>query len=174
MTLGSSAQSTMLPANFKFQFDSPTALSNPVSSFPWQWRYLGRFIFGFDMIRYAVFKAATLILVQELQRRMNEQDLAIISIAVHPGEVATEGVVATNTALLRFIARASFLSPDKGAVTPLLAATAKEVRQNPEYKGKYIVPVGKIGVLNMGRAGLAVVSTLNRQCLGVFIYILLG
>lgn len=97
------------------------------------------------MIRYAVSKAAAVLFAQELQRQLDKQNLPILSIAVHPGEVATEGVMTSNTAPVRIMARLSFLTPDQGAASPLFAATAKEVRQGPEkYKGKFLVPIGKV------------------------------
>src|SRR6478735_6412698 len=93
VNLSSTASISMLPASFKFNFDSPTCFKNPVPSYPWQWRFLGRFMFGFDMIRYAVSKAAVVLLTQELQGRLEGQNLPITCIAVHPGEVLTEGVL---------------------------------------------------------------------------------
>ncbi|KAH7359586.1 short-chain dehydrogenase/ reductase, partial [Pyrenochaeta sp. MPI-SDFR-AT-0127] len=149
VSMSSTAQSSMLPANFKFEFDSPKGLSTPVTNYPWHWRYLARFIFAFNMTRLAVSKAATVILAQELQRRLDEQDIPILSMAVHPGEVASAGVLSNIPAPLNTVARFAFIKPDQGAVTPLFAATAKEVRQDPEkYKGKFILPGGKIGVPN--------------------------
>ncbi|KAL5603267.1 hypothetical protein FOBRF1_010800 [Fusarium oxysporum] len=145
VNLSSTASISMLPANFKFNFDSPTCFKNPVPSYPWQWRFLGRFMFGFDMIRYAVSKAAVVLLTQELQGRLEGQNLPITCIAVHPGEVLTEGVLAINTVLVRAIARASFLTAEQGAANSLFAATAAEVKGDAlKYKGKFIVPVGKL------------------------------
>lgn len=97
------------------------------------------------MIRYAVSKAAAVIFAQELQRRLDEQGLPILSVSVHPGEVATETFFACNYALMRAIARISFLTSDQGAVSPLFAATAPEVRRDFEkYKGKFMLPIGKV------------------------------
>ncbi|CVK87846.1 uncharacterized protein FMAN_05321 [Fusarium mangiferae] len=145
INLSSTASISMLPANFKFNFDSPTCFNKPVPSHPWQWRYIGRFVFGFDIIRYAVSKAAVVILTQELQGRLEVQNLPITCIAVHPGEVLTEGVLAINTVLVRAIARASFLTAEQGAANSLFAATATEVKKDAlNYKGKFIVPVGKL------------------------------
>ncbi|KAF7595635.1 hypothetical protein BBP40_005383 [Aspergillus hancockii] len=145
ITLSSTAHRDVLPRNFKFQFDSSSCLTKPVSSYPWQWSYLGRFIFGFDMIRYAVSKAANLVFAQELQRRLDEQGLPILSIAVHPGEVATEGVMTSNYFPLRIMARLVFLTSDQGAASPIYAATAEKIRQDPgRYKGKFLTPIGKV------------------------------
>ncbi|KAJ5005388.1 putative oxidoreductase [Colletotrichum sp. SAR 10_66] len=147
VTLTSTAQVAMLPSGFKFTFNSPDCLRNPVPSHPWQWRYFGKFAFGFDMIRYAVSKAANLVFAQELQRRLDKQGLPIISVAVHPGEVATEGVFSINNAMVRAIARLTFLSPEQGAANPVFAAASRDVKENPAaYKGRFLLPVGNIGV----------------------------
>ncbi|KAL3293028.1 short-chain dehydrogenase/reductase family Oxidoreductase, partial [Colletotrichum asianum] len=128
-------------------FNSPDCLRNPVPSHPWQWRYLGKYAFGFDMIRYEVSKATNLMFAQMLQRRLEEQALPIVSVAVHPGEVATEGVFSVNNAMVRTIARLTFLSPEQGAANPVFAAASRDVKENPAaYKGRFLLPVGKIGV----------------------------
>ncbi|SCO08747.1 uncharacterized protein FFB20_13108 [Fusarium fujikuroi] len=145
VNLSSTASISMLPTNFKFNFGSPTCFNKPVPSHPWQWRYIGRFVFGFDIIRYAVSKAAVVLLTQELQERLEGQKLPITCIAVHPGEVLTEGVLAINTVLVRAIARASFMTAEQGAANSLFAATATEVKKETlKYKGRFIVPVGKL------------------------------
>ncbi|KAF5647020.1 carbonyl reductase [Fusarium tjaetaba] len=141
INLSSTAMNSMLPASFKFSFDSPTCFKEPVASYPWQWRYLGRFMFGFDMIRYAVSKTAVVLFTQELQARLEQQNLPITCVAVHPGKVLTEGVLSINNFVVRAIARASFLSAEQGAANSLFAATAEDAL---EFKGKFIVPLGKL------------------------------
>ena len=149
VNISSIAHISMLPRNFEFPFTSPTYFSNPVSSYPWQWRFFGRFLFGFDMIRYAVSKAAVVLFTKELQRQLDTQGLPIVCVAVHPGEVLTEGLLAINNILIRAIARLTFLAAEKGAVTPLFVATASEVRQKADaYKGKFVVPIGKVEAPN--------------------------
>ena len=149
INLSSLAQVTMLPQKFEFHFDSTDCLSTPVRSHPWQWRYIGRLMFGYDLIRYAVSKAAVTLFTKELQRRLDEQGLPIVSVSVHPGEVATEGVMMINNLFIRTIARVSFLESEQGAATSAFAATATEVRQDVEkYKGKFLVPIGKVGSPN--------------------------
>ncbi|KAK1724163.1 hypothetical protein CaCOL14_004700 [Colletotrichum acutatum] len=146
ITMSSSAQTALVPGKFPFNFNSPDCFRNPVPSPPWQWRYVGRFIFGFDTIRYGVSKAANAIFAQELQKRMDEQKLSILSMAVHPGEVATEGVFSINPSLVKMIARWTFISPEQGAATPVFAAASNEIRQDSlKYKGKFVFPGGKIG-----------------------------
>ncbi|KAJ3539890.1 hypothetical protein NM208_g5304 [Fusarium decemcellulare] len=149
VSISSTAQTAMLPADFKFQFDTPTLLSNPVTAYPWSWRYIMRHLFGFDIIRYSASKASIVLFIQELQRRWDEQGIPILALSVHPGEVNTESLRAINGTLVRLIARLSFLTPEQGATSPIFAATAKEVRQNAaDYKGKFLEPVGKISTPN--------------------------
>lgn len=145
VNISSTAHISMLPRNFDFRFTSSTCFSDPVTSYPWQWRIFGRFLFGFDIIRYAVSKAAVVLFTKELQRQLDDQGLPILCIAVHPGEVLTEGLLEINNVLVRLIARFSFLTAEKGAVAPLFVATSSEVRQKAAiYKGKFVVPVGKV------------------------------
>jgi NAD(P)-dependent dehydrogenase (short-subunit alcohol dehydrogenase family) len=141
VNLSSTAMKSMLPASFKFSFDSPTCCKEPVASYPWQWRYLGRFMFGFDMIWYAVSKTAVVLFTQELQARLEQQNLPITCIAVHPGEVLTEGVLSINNFFVRAIGRAFFLSAEQGAANSLFVATAEDALK---FKGKFIVPVGNL------------------------------
>jgi len=152
----------MLPRDFEFPFTSPTCLSNPVPSCPWQWRIFGRFLFGFDMIRYAVSKAAVILFTKELQRRLDDQGLPILCVAVHPGEVLTEGVLAINNIFVRTIARMAFLTAEQGAATPLFAAVAGEVRQKANvYKARFLVPIRKVETPNA-------VAEDNRQIKGLW------
>ncbi|KAL6912776.1 hypothetical protein ACHAPO_007263 [Fusarium lateritium] len=147
INVSSTASISMLPSNFKFNFDSSTCFKDPVLSYPWQWRFLGRFIFDFDMIRYAVSKAAVVLFTQELQRKLERQKLPITCIAVHPGEVLTEGVLAISNFVFRAVARLSFMTAEQGAANSLFAATATDVNTK-EYGGKFLVPVGKLETPN--------------------------
>lgn len=149
VNIASIAHREMLPSHFKFPFDSPSFLSEPVLQYPWQWRYLGKFMFSFDMVRYAVSKAGVVLFTQELQRRLDARDFPILVTSVHPGGVATDGAIATYGALFKAIARLCFLSPEQGAMTTLFAAVAAEVKAEPDkYKGKFLVPVGKVEMPN--------------------------
>ncbi|KAF9875883.1 hypothetical protein CkaCkLH20_06815 [Colletotrichum karsti] len=173
LTISSTAQVAMLPSDFKFPFDSPDCLSNPVPSHPWKSHLFGRF-FGFDMVRYSVSKAANFVFAQELQRQLDGQGSSIISLAVHPGEVATEGLFSINNMMVRTIAKLSFLTPEQGAASPAFAAASKDVRKDPaRFKGKFLVPVGKIGKVSPAASDSAQVQGLwqhttaevNRQLL---------
>lgn len=144
--LGSVAPTMFIPATHEFPFLSPSLLTEPVTSYPWQWRYVTQYIFQIDMIRYGVSKTAVVLVAQELQRRLDARASPIAAVTVHPGEVATEFQMANNNALIAGLARLSFLTSEQGAANPLFAATAREVRQRPEeFRGRFIVPVGRPG-----------------------------
>ncbi|KAH8763161.1 hypothetical protein F5883DRAFT_676900 [Diaporthe sp. PMI_573] len=144
INLSSTAQTAFLPHNFEFHFDSADCLRQPVTKYPWVWRYVARFMFSWDMVRYAVSKTALTAFTKELQRRFHSQGLPIICIAVHPGEALTEGLLEVNNVVVRTLARMAFTTAEQGAVTPLFAATAKDIRENPaKYEGKFIMPIGK-------------------------------
>ncbi|KAH6889837.1 daunorubicin C-13 ketoreductase [Thelonectria olida] len=145
VTVTSSAMYAMLPPNYEFNFTSSSFLQKPTKNHPWQWRYLQSHIFHVDMIRYSVSKAANAMFAQELQRIFDEQRLPILSISVHPGGVATDGVMTIGTGLFRALVKSAFITTDQGAITSVFAATATEVRKNPsKYGGKYLEPYGKI------------------------------
>ncbi|KAH6719546.1 hypothetical protein BKA61DRAFT_571546 [Leptodontidium sp. MPI-SDFR-AT-0119] len=145
VNLTSIAHISMLPRNFDFRFNSAICFKQPIASYPAIWRFLGKFVFGFDLMRYAVSRNATVIFTQELQRRFNEQGLPILCTCVHPGEVLTEGVLEVNGLFIQTVARLLFAPVDQGAVAPLFAATAEEVRRDAKtYGGKFLMPVGKV------------------------------
>lgn len=85
VNISSIAPATFLPVDFEFSFDSSTLLTNPVPSYPKSWRFLGRFIFGFDMIRYSISKVGVALFTQELQHKLDTRELPILSLSVHPG-----------------------------------------------------------------------------------------
>ncbi|RTE69767.1 hypothetical protein BHE90_015848 [Fusarium euwallaceae] len=122
VNVSSTAHISMLPGNFNFNFDSATCFRDP---------------------------AAMVLFTQELQRRFDEQGVSITCISVHPGEVLTEGLLSINNFLVRTIARMAFDSAEQGAANSLFAAAATEVRENAEkYKGKFLVPIGKLEAPN--------------------------
>lgn len=97
------------------------------------------------MIRYSVAKTANMMFAQKLQQMMDSQGIPILSIGVHPGAVASDGVKTIGTGLFNRVINMSFVTTDQGALNSLFAATAKEVRATPEkYKGRYLEPVGQV------------------------------
>ena len=145
ITLGSNASVDIVPPNYTFNFDSPSFLTAQPPSYPWLWRHLANQLFRVDMFRYAISKVASTLFVEELQRRLDEQDLPILSISVHPGAVASEGSKLIGYALFTFVQTVTFVPTEEGAMNSIFAATANEVRGNAEvYKGKFLYPVGKL------------------------------
>ncbi|KAJ0163331.1 putative oxidoreductase [Colletotrichum tanaceti] len=145
ITLSSNVNHAMLPSDYRFAFDSPSFLASPVPYYPWHWRHLLRRVFVVDMIRYSVSKVANLLFAQELQRRMDERGLPILSVSVHPGGVASEGTRDIGNAVFSLARAAAFLSTDRGAATSLFAATAGRVRENADaFRGRYLEPYGRV------------------------------
>ncbi|KAH9843558.1 NAD-P-binding protein [Rhodofomes roseus] len=102
--------------------------------------------------RYNFTKYMGVLHVKELQKRLDAEGAPIIVTAVHPGIVNTDGVQnfanssgTFKAPLYSFIANAFFTSPEKGAYSTVFAAAAPEIREDPMYKGGYIVPPGKLG-----------------------------
>ena len=145
ITMSSNAQTAILPANYQLDFADPNVFRGILPYVPWQWRYLLKNLFHVDMFRYGVTKLATVLHAQELQRRLDQQGLPILSISVHPGGVLTDDVLDIFVRPMRpFVARI-MITDDEGSYTSLFAATEKQVRQHPEvYKGKYLIPFGKV------------------------------
>lgn len=143
--MSSTAPTAFLPRDFPFQFDKPGGLSKPVIQYPLQWRLGTKYLFSWDMIRYSVSKAALILFATELQRRLDAQGIPILTMSVHPGSVYTEGLVSANNFFIGTMARLMFASAEQGAVSPLFAATARQIRQSPDtYKAKLLLPVGNI------------------------------
>lgn len=92
--------------------------------------------------RYAVSKAANILFASELQRRMDAENISIISTSLHPGTVATEGLAGITMGWLGpvwWLAKMLMSgSPEKGAVTSLYLAVGTEARAEPDkFKGLY-------------------------------------
>lgn len=146
INISSTAPTAFLPRDFDFQFDKLSGLVTPVLHYPLQWRLGAKYAFSWDMIRFSVSKAALILFATELQRRLDAQGVPILTLSVHPGSAYTEGLAAVNNFFISTMARLFFDSAEQGAVSPLFAATAEQVRQSPErYKAKFLLPVGKIG-----------------------------
>ncbi|KAI0073654.1 NAD-P-binding protein [Panus rudis PR-1116 ss-1] len=101
--------------------------------------------------RYGRSKLANVLFTRELQRRFDAEGVPIIALSLHPGGVKTDGweeFTSHNTGFLKFfytLLGSTFVSPDKGAYTPVFAAAASQVRQQAEkYKGAYLMPPGKV------------------------------
>ncbi|OBT45528.1 hypothetical protein VE00_05095 [Pseudogymnoascus sp. WSF 3629] len=141
VTVSSNANQMFLPGGYAHDFSSPLSLTDPGIPHPKHWPLSSH------LVRYAIAKSATILFAAELQRRLDKEGANIISLSLDPGGVRTPGNAAIFFTYVTPIMRLFFVSPDKGAVTPLFAATAEEVRDKTSiYKGQYLVPYGKVGV----------------------------
>ncbi|KZT55551.1 NAD(P)-binding protein [Calocera cornea HHB12733] len=95
--------------------------------------------------RYGHSKLANILFTKELQKRLDADGVPIITLAVHPGSVATEGSKKFMGFLFP-IAEWFFLTPLQGALTSLFCATSPKVlAEKNKYKAAYVVPYGQIG-----------------------------
>jgi len=104
-----------------------------------------------DITAYGQSKLSNLLFVRELAKKLDGKEITVV--AVHPGYVATElqrhvynwGYFADLAGRLSYFLFA--MSPEKGALTQLYAATSPEIIEK-NYHGKYLVPIAKLGTPN--------------------------
>lgn len=95
--------------------------------------------------RYGTSKLANILFTRELQRRLDQEDVKIIALTLDPGPVATDGGMGVFPSFLKPVLKLVMKSPEKGALTQLYCATAKEVANEPKtYKGNFLSAPGKI------------------------------
>ncbi|KAF8880457.1 hypothetical protein CPB84DRAFT_1687570 [Gymnopilus junonius] len=96
-----------------------------------------------SLSRYSVSKLATILFSNALQRKL--APTSIICITLHPGIVNTS--LASHLSYPRiagFLTWVFFKAPDEGAYNTCFAAASPIVRESAdEFKGAYLVPVGK-------------------------------
>lgn len=107
--------------------------------------------------RYRFTKLLNILWTRELCRRLvassEDGGAKIICLSVHPGALTTEGNYESAarlnwpfSAIFRWMVHLFFRTPEEGAHTVVIAAAAPRVRQNEaDYRGAYLVPIGKIG-----------------------------
>lgn len=138
----------IFPPDYRFEFTSPGFLNGKIPYIPWKFRYFQSLLFNIDLLHYSLSKVASLLFAQELQRRLDQQNLPIISLSLHPGGakgVETSSALNALAWFMKPIIRKMMFSEDEGSFTSLYAATAKDVREKPElYKGKFLMPYGEI------------------------------
>ncbi|KAL8280579.1 hypothetical protein RQP46_006902 [Phenoliferia psychrophenolica] len=98
--------------------------------------------------RYGMSKLANILFAKELQRRLladpTDPGSSIISLSLHPGLVATRGVLSIFS-WISWTARLWSLTPVEGAASPLFAATSPRVREKAEqYQAAYLGPFGEV------------------------------
>ncbi|KZS87517.1 NAD-P-binding protein [Sistotremastrum niveocremeum HHB9708] len=103
-----------------------------------------------QMRRYGITKLMNVLHINELQRRLDTENVPIICISLHPGGVQTPGLLEGVSkwrfgSFLKTIAGTFLKSSSDGALTSTFAAAAPVVRQWPEkYRGAYLEPYTKI------------------------------
>jgi NAD(P)-dependent dehydrogenase (short-subunit alcohol dehydrogenase family) len=123
----------MIPANM--QFSSLDSLRYPGMSSP---NYTGmRDMFS----RYALSKLANILFSKELQRRLDAENIPIISTSCNPGGTNTEGGMSVWPAWMRPIMSRIFAPASKGALPVLFLTSAPEIKRDPaKYKALYYNP----------------------------------
>ncbi|KAA1470089.1 NAD-P-binding protein [Dentipellis sp. KUC8613] len=103
-------------------------------------------VWGSKFKRYGKSKLMNMLFTTELQRRIDAKNVPITVLAVHPGGVATEGASELDLPwYFKIFLKLFAMDPLQGAFTSLFAATSAQVAAEREkYKGKYLVPYGKI------------------------------
>ncbi|KZS87492.1 NAD(P)-binding protein [Sistotremastrum niveocremeum HHB9708] len=129
------------PPSKETVFDSSEALNNPFSN-----SRVGK------MQRYGYSKLANILHINELQRRLDEENVPITCISLHPGTIATPGVqkwfknVFPFGGFSKVLAQWLCMTQEDGAITSAFAAGSTEVKNNRQmYKAAYLVPFGKFG-----------------------------
>jgi hypothetical protein len=84
-----------------------------------------------------------------LQNYFDSNEISIISVALHPGLVATGGGLDLFPYWLKPILRRLGKTPLQGASSALFAATMPEVKEKENiYKGAYLGPRAKMSLLS--------------------------
>jgi NAD(P)-dependent dehydrogenase (short-subunit alcohol dehydrogenase family) len=99
----------------------------------------------YNLQRYGLSKLLNVLMAKELQRRLDAENIPIISLSLHPGGVNTPGAVkfiygycGGNQSILD-----NALTALEGSQTPLFAGTAPEVKaEKVKYAGSYLMPFG--------------------------------
>ncbi|KAF9977058.1 hypothetical protein BGZ73_007172 [Actinomortierella ambigua] len=87
--------------------------------------------------RYGRSKLANILFGQELARRLADEKVYVN--IVHPGTVKTEAAL-RMPGLQGLMVKTFFMTPERGALTQLYAATSPEIEEK-DIRGKYFVPV---------------------------------
>ncbi|KIJ55091.1 hypothetical protein M422DRAFT_774224 [Sphaerobolus stellatus SS14] len=100
--------------------------------------------------RHGFSRLMNILFTKELQRRLDEDNIPILVMAVHPGTTWTDTAKQNQStfglsSLRKRLAKSKAFTPEKGAHTTLYAATSPLVLRTPRlFKGAYLVPFGEI------------------------------
>ncbi|KAJ3573515.1 hypothetical protein NP233_g2380 [Leucocoprinus birnbaumii] len=108
--------------------------------------------FNKEMSTYGYSKLANILHTKHLQRRLNEQQVDIICVAIDPGMVRTPNIqkLANSVSsimrmMMQFIFIFALVPMRQGAMNSVYTAASPEVKVKAEaFKGMYVTPVGKI------------------------------
>jgi NAD(P)-dependent dehydrogenase (short-subunit alcohol dehydrogenase family) len=145
ISVASNVNYEVLPPKFPLDYTSPEILAGKYPYTPWQHRLLQLIMTTKHMFLYAMSKLANIMFAKELQRRLDEQGLPILSISLHPGLVGTEFMMELWVSWARPFLTRSFWSSDKGAHHTLMVAADRSIRDRAEeVKGQYLEPNGNL------------------------------
>jgi hypothetical protein len=88
--------------------------------------------------RLGLSKLANILFARELQKRLDEEDISIISTVYNPGPTATDGAQSIFPGWLWPVLRLLLLSVEKGSRPAVYLAAAPEIKRDAaKYKGQY-------------------------------------
>ncbi|KZP08215.1 NAD(P)-binding protein [Athelia psychrophila] len=99
---------------------------------------------------YGYTKLANILFSKQLQQRLDAESVPIIVISLHPGVFLTDGFQAAiktwpMSGAISFLARLLFQPVERSGYNSAFVAASPDVRARAaEFKGAYIVPIGKI------------------------------
>jgi NAD(P)-dependent dehydrogenase (short-subunit alcohol dehydrogenase family) len=145
VVVSSNATYLVPPRNYPLDFTTADVLYGKLPYTPLLYRLVRTFVFNVNMLHYAVSKLANALFAKELQRRMTQQGLPIAVLAVHPGGVRSPDVHKVFKPWIWPLISGNFISSDAGSHSLLFAATARQVREEPDkYLGSYMEPIGVV------------------------------
>lgn len=145
VVISSNAQHAVLPANYKLDFTTPDILYGKLPYEPFMYKAARGLVFNVNMLHYGVSKLANAMFAKQLQRLLNEQQVPIAVLSLHPGGVMSEKVHKVFKPYFWPLISGGFVTPDVGSFNVLFAATAEDVREQArKYLGNYIEPTGVV------------------------------
>ncbi|KAF8190180.1 NAD-P-binding protein [Pholiota molesta] len=114
-----------------------------------------------DWARYSMTKLTAILFARELQKRLDEWEIPIISIPIHPGEVNTFADRLPWPILANIVMEVFFMRPEAGSYTSCFAAASPLIEEFPEkYRYTYLEPVGVVGKLSENAKSIDLASQL--------------
>jgi hypothetical protein len=106
-------------------------------------------------------KLTAILFARELQKRLDEWKIPIISIPIHPGEVNTFADRLPWPILANIVMEVFFMRPEAGSYTSCFAAASPLIEEFPnKYRHTYLEPVGVVGKLSENAKSIKLASQL--------------